>query len=91
MKKPTTKNIIKDWLNDKIVQGQVIIKSHEFETSLVKYGQMYWGATKLPSAYSRAWREMRAQRDYDNINIYDVVPVKETKASEGVWKLITST
>ena len=90
MSKSTTKVIIKDWLSDRILNGRTIIKSHEFEIDLVKYGEIYWGATKLPSAYSRAWREMRANEDYHDLGITAVKQVK-TRGKEGTWELITST
>tara|TARA_Y100000310_G_scaffold52455_1_gene48212 strand:+ start:669 stop:941 length:273 start_codon:yes stop_codon:yes gene_type:complete len=86
----TTKNIIKDWLNDRILNGKKIIKSHEFEIDLVEYGKGYWGVTKLPSAYSRAWRQIRASKDYDDIGVTSIRVIK-TKSKEGTWELITRT
>ena len=90
MSNSTTKSIIKDWLNDRILNGKKVIKSHEFETELVKYGSMYWGVKKLPSAYSRAWRQIRSEQDYNDLNVTAVKQVK-TKGKEGTWELITST
>tara|TARA_R100000664_G_C2754192_1_gene141738 strand:+ start:370 stop:525 length:156 start_codon:yes stop_codon:yes gene_type:complete len=51
---------------------------------------MYWGATKLPSAYSREWRNIRSTKDYDGTDIVEIKSIK-TKSNEGVWELITST
>jgi len=88
-KKPTTKNIIKDWLNSCLLCGDNTVASHQFETSLVRYGKDFWGATKLPSAYSRAWRQIRAEQDFDGT---DIVTVNEIKnKTEGKWELITTT
>ena len=90
MRKSTTKVIIKDWLNDRILNGKKIIKSHEFEIDLVEYGNWYWGVKKLPSAYSRAWRQIRASKDYDDLGIIAVKQIK-TNGKEGTWELITRT
>jgi hypothetical protein len=87
--KITTKNIIKDWLNDRILNGRTVIKSHEFEINLVEYGKLYWGVTKLPSAYSRAWRQIRANKDYSGLCIVNVKELK-SKSREGTWELITN-
>ena len=90
MSKSTTTSIIKDWLNDKILNGKTIVKSHEFEIDLVRYGEIFWGVKKLPSAYSRAWRKMRATKDYNDLDVIAIKQVK-TKGKEGTWELITST
>ena len=90
MRKSTTKVIIKDWLNDRILNGKKIIKSHEFEIDLVEYGNWYWGVKKLPSAYSRAWRQIRSTKDYDDLGIIEVKQIKN-KGKEGAWELITRT
>ena len=90
MSKSTTKVIIKDWLNDRILNGRKVIKSHEFEIDLVEYGNRFWGVKKLPSAYSRAWRQMRAAKDYDDIGVLNVKEIK-TKGKEGTWELVTRT
>ena len=90
MRKATTKEIILDWLGERVLYNQKIVKSHQFETDLVTYGKMYWGATKLPSAYSRAWRQIRAEKGYIDIGIDQVKDIK-TKSNEGVWELIINT
>ena len=90
MRKATTKIIIKDWLNDRILNGKKIIKSHEFEIDLVEYGTWFWGVKKLPSAYSRAWRQMRAAKAFEDIGVIAVEHIK-TKGKEGTWELITRT
>ena len=81
---------MRDWLNDRILNGKKIIKSHEFEVDLVEYGKQFWGVTKLPSAYSRAWRQIRANKDYDDLGIIDVKKL-DTKSNEGIWELVTRT
>ena len=90
MIKSTTKVIIKDWLNDRILNGKKVIKSHEFEINLVEYGKRFWGVTKLPSAYSRAWRQIRAAKDFDDIGVTAIKRVK-TNSKEGTWEIITRT
>ena len=79
---------MKDWINDRLLNKKKIFKSHEFETDLVEYGKCFWGVTKLPSAYSREWRKIRANKDYQDIGI---IEIKELKGNEGTWELITST
>ena len=90
MRKSTTKVIIKDWLNDRILNEKKVIKSHEFEIDLVEYGTWFWGVTKLPSAYSRAWRQMRAAKDFEDLGVIAVKRIK-TKSKEGAWEIITRT
>ena len=87
--KPTTNKIIKDWLQFRVQQNQKTVYSHNFENELVKYGEMFWGVKKLPSAYSREWRKIRASQSYKDIGISNIESVK-TKSNEGKWKLITN-
>jgi len=87
--KPTTNKIIRDWLLYKLQMNNDVVYSHDFETDLVKYGEMFWGVKKLPSAYSREWRKIRASQSYKDIGISNIESVK-TKGNEGKWKLITS-
>ena len=87
--KPTTSQIIKDWLQFRVQQNQKTVYSHNFEIELVKYGEVYWGVKKLPSAYSREWRKIRSSQGYKDIGIHNVKKL-ETKSNEGVWELITT-
>ena len=87
--KPTTNKIIRDWLLYRLQMDEYIVYSHDFETDLVNYGEMFWGVKKLPSAYSREWRKIRASQSYKDIGISNIESVK-TKSNEGKWKLITS-
>ena len=85
----TTNNIINDWLKTKLLDENPIIYSNQFEDELVKYGEMFWGVKKLPSAYSRQWRKIRSTHSYRDIGIDNVRPVKtKYKSNEGVWELI---
>tara|TARA_Y100001973_G_scaffold34208_1_gene51464 strand:+ start:1692 stop:1967 length:276 start_codon:yes stop_codon:yes gene_type:complete len=90
MKAPTCKGILLRFLKNRIQSGIYEISSHEFEIDLVKYGQMYWGVKKLPSAYSREWRKLRQLGDYRIIDIERVEEVK-TESAESTWKLIPIT
>ena len=90
-KRVTTKSILKDWLASKIISNNKVIKSHQFEVDLVKYGEVYWGAKKLPSAYTRVWRSIRESRDFCDIPLLVDVKKLTTKSKEGTWELITST
>ena len=87
--KPTTNKIIRDWLLYRLQMDEYIVYSHDFETDLVNYGEMFWGVKKLPSAYSREWRKIRASQSYKDIGISNIESVK-TKGNEGKWKLITN-
>ena len=87
--KPTTNKIIRDWLLYRLQMDEYIVYSHDFETDLVNYGEMFWGVKKLPSAYSREWRKIRASQSYKDIGISNIESVK-TKSNEGKWKLITN-
>ena len=87
--KPTTNKIIRDWLLYRLQMNNDVVYSHDFEIDLVKYGEMFWGVKKLPSAYSREWRKIRASQSYKDIGISNIESVK-TKGNEGKWKLITN-
>jgi hypothetical protein len=87
MKTPTCKGILLQFLKKRIQSGLLEISSHEFEIDLVKYGEMYWGVKKLPSAYSREWRKLRQLGDYQLIDIDSIEEVK-TESAESTWKLI---
>ena len=65
------------------------VSSHHFETELVKYGELYWGVLKLPSAYSRAWRDIRQKEEYKNHDITSVERL-DTESAEATWKIVKS-
>ena len=83
----TAKDIIFAYLRRKLKLGENEISSHHFETELVKYGELYWGALKLPSAYSRAWRDIRQKEEYINHDITSVTKV-DTESAEATWKIV---
>tara|TARA_Y100000004_G_C8956028_1_gene430873 strand:- start:2976 stop:3251 length:276 start_codon:yes stop_codon:yes gene_type:complete len=87
VKKPTANSIIKAFLVKRMQVGELEISSHHFEIDVPKYGKMFWGVTKLPSAYSREWRKIRETEDYKNIDIYKIKKV-ETESPEATWKII---
>ena len=56
------------------------------ETSLPKYGLTYYSISRLPSAYSRAWRSIRENQEYKKVGISFVKEVK-SKGNAKVWKI----
>ena len=89
MRKLTAKKVIKRYLRNRLLGVKNTVSSHHFETDVVRYGEMFWGVKKLPSAYSREWRKIRASQSYKDIGISNIESVK-TKSNEGKWKLITN-
>jgi hypothetical protein len=83
----TAKDVIYAYLKRKLLIGDNEISSHHFETELVKYGELYWGVTKLPSAYSRAWRDIRQKEEYINHDITSVEKI-DTESAEATWKIV---
>tara|TARA_B100001250_G_C19817078_1_gene799129 strand:- start:5918 stop:6193 length:276 start_codon:yes stop_codon:yes gene_type:complete len=87
VKKPTANSIIKAFLIKRVKTNDLYISSHHFEIDVPRYGKMFWGVTKLPSAYSREWRKIRESKDYKNVDIYEIKKVK-TESPEATWKII---
>ena len=85
----TAKDVIFAYLKRKLKMGTNEVSSHHFETELVKYGELYWGVLKLPSAYSRAWREIRQKEEYKNHDITSVDRL-DTESAEATWKIVKS-
>ena len=85
----TAKDIIFAYLKRKLKLGENEISSHHFEIELVEYGELYWGVMKLPSAYSRAWRDIRQKEEYKNHDITSVTKV-DTESAEATWKIVKS-
>ena len=85
----TAKDVIFAYLKRKLKMGVTEISSHHFETELVKYGELYWGVLKLPSAYSRAWRDIRQKEEYKNHDITSVDKL-DTESAEATWKIVKS-
>ena len=87
-KKPTIKDIIYSWLNKRIKANEYTVSSHHFETDLVNYGEMYWGVKRLPSAYSRAWRDIRQKQEYKKIDIVEINE-ENNDSPESTWRIVT--
>ena len=85
----TAKDVIFSYLKRKLKMNVTEISSHHFETELVKYGELYWGVLKLPSAYARAWREIRQKEEYKNHDITSVERL-DTESAEATWKIVKS-
>ena len=85
----TAKDVIFAYLKRKLKMNVNEISSHHFETELVKYGELYWGVLKLPSAYSRAWRDIRQKEEYKNHDITSVDKL-DTESAEATWKIVKS-
>lgn len=78
--------VIKDWLLMRLKLGNYYVKSSDVETALVSYGQEYWGVKHTPSTYSREWRKFRADRQYRDIDIHNIEPVK-TNSRQTTWMI----
>ncbi len=90
MKKPTLNHIIKEWLSNRLNNGIDTVASHEIETTLVKYGKEYWGKYHSPSTWSRAWRNIRAGNELNEIDVTKI-EIVTTKSAETTWRIKTGT
>lgn len=88
--KVTTEKIIFEFLKQRLELGIDTICSHHLAIDVVKYGEMYWNTIKLPDTYSRAWRKIRQNKSYTNIDVTSVEEVKN-KGAQGKWRLIQDT
>tara|TARA_E500000318_G_C3457299_1_gene171210 strand:- start:280 stop:552 length:273 start_codon:yes stop_codon:yes gene_type:complete len=88
MKKPTINHIIKEWISNRLDNGVDTIASHEVETTLVEYGKEYWGRLHSPSTWSRAWRQVRANNELDEIDVTSI-EIVNTESAETTWRLKT--
>lgn len=84
----TTKEIILKYLTNRVNQGVPVISSIHIETRLPEYGKVYYNITRLPSAYSRTWRKIRENREYEQIGVLDLVEISN-KNNTKTWKIIT--
>ena len=90
MRKPSVELIIKKYLKRRLKDGLDTVKSSDIETSLVQYGRDYWGVSRLPNTYSRAWRKLRESNG--SLLDIDVTRVKLLEREpQGKWKLETLT
>jgi|TARA_R100001594_G_scaffold130137_1_gene169077 hypothetical protein len=89
MKGKNTKDMILRFLQYRMSQNVLILNSIHIEQDLPEYGKMFWDTVKLPSAYSRAWRKIRENKDYMTIGIRDVKEVK-TKSNSRIktWQIV---
>jgi len=84
----TTKDIIFRYIKRRKADGINYISSVHFEIDVPKYGKDYWQVTKLPSAYSREWRNIREHRKYEEIGIESVVEIINNKKTRiKAWEL----
>jgi hypothetical protein len=86
--RPTTMDILKHWLNKQVRLGIYEVASHDIESELVAYGMIFHGKSRLPSAYSRQWRKLRAKQDYSGTSIKDIKELN-TESVESKWKITT--
>jgi len=84
----TISKIIKRWLRSRITQQNLYVKSSDIETDLVWYGKEYWGVMHTPSTYSRSWRKIREEKDYEDIDIRNIIPIK-TPSKQQTWMIET--
>jgi len=84
----TIPEVIKDWLLNLLRQGKHYVKSSDIETNLVHFGKEYWGVIHTPSTYSREWRKFRSEKQYRDIDIKTIEPIK-TRSRQTTW-MITS-
>tara|TARA_R110002020_G_scaffold55591_7_gene154105 strand:+ start:3282 stop:3545 length:264 start_codon:yes stop_codon:yes gene_type:complete len=84
--KTTTKDIIYSYIKGRLQEGVNIISSVHMENSLPKYGINYHSITRLPSAYSRAWRSIRENQEYKKVGISFVKEIK-SEGNTKVWKI----
>ena len=82
----TIPEVIKDWLLNLLRQGKYYVKTSDVETALVSYGQEYCGVKHTPSTYSREWRKFRADKQYRDIDIHNIEPIK-TRSKQTTWMI----
>ena len=63
----STKDIILKYISRRIAEGVPLISSIHIETALPEYGRLYHETVRLPSAYSRTWRKIRQNKEYNEI------------------------
>lgn len=85
----TISTVIKKWLKTRMNQQNFYVKSSDIETDLVWYAKEYWGVMHTPSTYSRGWRKLREERDFDDIDIRTIKPVK-TMSKQQTWMIETT-
>ncbi|MBU46191.1 MAG: hypothetical protein CMD28_02070 [Flavobacteriales bacterium] len=84
----TTKKIILKYLSKRINEGVPVISSIHIETQLPKYGRLHCDTTRLPSAYSRTWRKIRENKEYNEIGVIDLKEISNQNKTK-TWQIIT--
>ena len=64
-----------------------IISSIHIEDSIPKYGVTYHSTSRLPSAYSRAWRSIRENQEYKKVGI-SLVKEVTSEGNAKVWQIM---
>lgn len=83
-RKPTAMQILVTWLH---TRTGCVVKSHEIETDVVKWGQLQ-GVMHSGSNYSRRFRELREDRKKLASLHLSVTPfTSEVKSAESSWKV----
>tara|TARA_R100001594_G_scaffold148704_1_gene204522 strand:+ start:1230 stop:1493 length:264 start_codon:yes stop_codon:yes gene_type:complete len=85
--KPTTKDIIFLYIKRRLAEGINIISSIHIEDSIPKYGVTYHSTSRLPSAYSRAWRSIRENQEYKKVGI-SLVKEVTSEGNTKVWQIM---
>ena len=85
----TISALIKKWLKSRLDQQNFYVKSSDIETDLVWYAKEYWGVLHTPSTYSRSWRKLREDRDYEDTDIKNLKPIK-TPSKQQTWMIETT-
>tara|TARA_R100000353_G_scaffold43361_1_gene34882 strand:- start:2518 stop:2775 length:258 start_codon:yes stop_codon:yes gene_type:complete len=84
----TTKEIILKYLQKRINEGISLISSIHIETQVPEYGKLYWETTRLPSAYSRTWRKIRENKEYQEVGVLDLKEISNQNNTK-TWQIIT--
>lgn len=89
MKKPTSKEILLEWLRALVELGHTEVFSHQIENDLPLYGQRVHGKLHIGSNYSRRWREVIESGDYRKAGITSVteIPPHVSGRSDKGWRL----
>lgn len=82
----TVRNILKEWLNMRVMKGMDTVSSHEFE-ELKMFGIDVAGKMHNVDTYTRDFRKMREVNDYPP----EVIGIKKLSngGKESTWRLQT--
>ena len=82
------KDIILKYISRRIAEGVPLISSIHIETALPEYGRLYHETVRLPSAYSRTWRKIRQNKEYNEIGVLDLKEISNKNKTK-TWQIIT--